>query len=240
MKKILFTSIVGLMALVPSFSIAQTKQPEEVVINTIEDRFRINWNALEEAALFIGMDGVEIHSAVRYEFLLREKTGISVKEMLNICLNAYYEVYGDSDKHWNQNTNQMCREFVNRYMTASRVDVSEKANDCTAASSLHGKMFHTLNGAYSYRFKTFNDAVRECEIYQKEDYVDGTIYSLCERFREHVKGCTSYLTDYYEDKLWHAQENEKEAGQYECILDLIKTGRINLPVDLMEKECKRK
>lgn len=224
MKKILLGIYFGLIC---NFANADVK-----VVNDITDVAKINWGALDSAVINLSTD--DIRADMMVFFIEHEKDELSAKDILSYCLTI--------------DSKNACANFVKTYMDY----VGGNANDCTEASAFVGRLTQTLGGGFSYRFETFQDALNYCEVHghgshfyndkhevvYSDSYKTDSIYGLCERFIEYVKKCTIHLETYYEQELLSETLSNKTRKQYQCILNLVKTGQLNLPVNLMEKSCK--
>lgn len=201
-------------------------------VSNIEDKIKINWGALNDAVSVLSTEDIRANMLVF--FIEHEKDEFSAKDILSYCVSIDDKV--------------TCANFVKTYMDY----VGGNANDCAEASSLVGRRTETLSGAHAYYFETFSEALNYCDVtgygngWQDDNnglgtrgnYATNSIYGVCERFLTNVRKCTIHLEAYYEQELLSNKLSKKTERQYRCILNLIKTGQLNLPVSLMEESCK--
>ena len=153
-------------------------------------------------------------------------------------------------------TTLFCVDFVKLYVKgiseAEPSDMNEMPqfditnSACARASALVDIDIKNANGTI-YRFKTFKEALNRCEsmghsgaavnqdgkVVHNDLYTLDSIYGICQRFLTNVDTCKSELETFYTEGLNKAKTRELS----ECVLKLIKTGQMDLPVNLMEEKC---
>lgn len=226
MKKILFALLSVFMC---SVAMAAVKG-----FNDITDKGKIDWEALDASVTAFDSEATR---AMVYEFFIEnEGREISAKELLSWC----YSISGQG-AHLIE-----CTNFVKKYFTYT----GDGASDCTVASGIIGQDF-AADGS-KIDATTFNEVLRSCA--QAEDgftrmsgkgqevesygFNSDSKFGTCFRFMNHVKKCTRHLESYYAKELSKTDLDSKKKKQYSCILNLVQTGQLELPVNLMEKKCK--
>ena len=223
MKKILF----GLF----SVFICNVALADAKVVNDITDKTKIYWEAVDAAVTAFSSEETR---AIMYAFFVeREGQELSAKDILGYCRTV--------EKNLVQ-----CVDFVKKYVNYTGGD----ATDCTMASSIIGKDF-SVDG-YRINATTFSNAMTSCvqaegghtglsgtgTVVDRYEFSSDSQFGTCFRFINNVKKCTRHLESYYTKELLKTDLDAKKRKQYSCILNLVQTGQLELPMNLMEKKCK--
>jgi hypothetical protein len=204
--------------------------------NDITDKGKIDWEAVDASVTAFDSEATR---AMVYEFFINnEGREISAKDLLGWC----YTISGQG-AHLVE-----CTNFVKKYFTYTGGD----ANNCTMASGQAGEVYaKRLDIGGMNSDVSFKTTLSACETYGHcssygpggctEDHSlmgESGIYEVCRRFLENVKKCTRHLESYYAKELSKTDLDAKKKKQYSCILNLVQTGQLELPMNLMEKKCK--
>lgn len=223
MKKILF----GLFSVfICSVALADAK-----VVNDITDKTKIYWEAVEAAVS--AFDSEETRAIMYAFFIDNEGKELSAKDILTYCRQMEKDVV-------------KCANFVKNYVSY----IGGDASDCTMASSIIGKDF-SVKG-YRINATTFSNAMTSCAqaeggntslsgtgtVVENYGFDSDSQLGTCFRFINNVKKCIRHLESYYTKELLKTDLDAKKKKQYSCILNLVQTGQLELPVNLMEKKCK--
>jgi hypothetical protein len=230
MKKILFALLSVFMC---SVAMADVKG-----FNDITDKGKIDWDAVDAAsAEAFGSD--KRSSGLMYAFFIQnEGKEVSPKDILAYCKANVKDVPN-------------CAVFAKTYSEHTGGD----ANDCTVVSDLINTQvsYGTTSTGYLH-FKTLKELVGYCHSLAKgandfryeggvrierSTWAGGAyIGDVCSRALDHLKQCIRHLESYYAKELSKTDLDAKKKKQYSCILNLVQTGQLELPVNLMEKKCK--
>ena len=224
MKKILF----GLF----SVFICNVALADAKVVNDITDKTKIYWEAVDAAVTAFSSEETR---AIMYAFFIdNEGKELSAKDILTYCRQMEKDVV-------------KCANFVKNYVSY----IGGDASDCTMASGIIGQRFYApRTGISDIDATTFNKAMVSCGpyehgsgVYDNGKVVDNSYHiasmvGVCVEFINHVKKCTRHLESYYAKELSKTDLDAKKKKQYSCMLNLVQTGQLDLPVDKMEKKCR--
>ncbi len=205
-------------------------------VNDIDAEMQINLDALDYAETKLSNKKASAGMMSYFMGVWVEGGALSVKDITKHCLTI--------------DNAMACKDFVVAYVNY----IGGNADDCSAASSHIGAdhVFGAHGHDYKEYFKTFKEARSYCEtnghdtdlvnangeVTHSKSYTLDSIYAVCKRFLENVKKCHSYLEVYYTKELESKKIKRQQREQYECILNLINTGQMDLPQSLMEEACK--
>lgn len=207
-----------------------TAEPQ--VVNSVDDKASISWTAMNEALPVLSSQ--EIQNDITTFLIEYENSKLSARDLLTECLKY--------------DTKSKCVEFVKKYFGFQGGD----ANDCHVASSYVGTEVDM--GNQHKKFDSLTDVIAACSRYEdgvkwydgstgKIDpdealYASDSYVGNCKRFMDHLKKCNWYLEDYYTRKLQSSDTKRKDKKRYQCVLDLVARGELDLPVTKMENSCK--
>ncbi len=226
MKKVLF----GLV----SIFLCNVALADAKVVNDITDKTKIYWEAVDAAVTVFNSEETR---AIMYAFFVeREGKELSAKDILGYCRTMEKDLV-------------QCANFVKKYVNYTGGD----ASNCTVVSNLMNTTMQTetgnvtvgdlkdlLGACHSWSAGgndvTYKDGVK---IAEDSRNIGGASWAdACIRAIEHLKKCTRHLESYYTKELLKTDLDAKKQKQYSCMLNLVQTGQLELPMNLMEKRCK--
>ncbi len=211
------------------------------VVNDMDAVFALDLNAVNEARAKLKSFGGISPQAVSESADMQQELKSRITGFLeDVIANSDAISLGELTKLCQKNMNDavVCLDFIDAYMGYNIGD----STDCTVAKNArpeyqgHKPDSYNFADVYSYCLRSAgNFAYGVSGGVLRDDYESNSIVGQCKTFLYHVERCQNHLISYYADLALNKNENSEK---YNCVLNLLKTGEMDLPVTNMENRCK--
>lgn len=168
--------------------------------------------ALEEALKEIPSSKEDAKAELYLYFITNQNRDIPVSEIANKCIETIRD-------------NVSCMNFIKTYNS-----YLDHANFCFKANNYGSDAFRlTFKQCASYANASYGYSTSE---------INSNEWGYCRRWFEMAENCSKYLEKYYTQKLSNSKLSASDKKYYECLLNKIQTGNMDIPTSKMENDCK--